>query len=166
MICSDENFARLFDLPGLERRQLRPAHGPPGTVDETVRRLNARLPPDVRALSRGRAPPREKDYWVNQTSTGKIFAFGVAGRRSVAAVVIYQVLSNDVRDHLPEYATLKAMGYTNASSPGSSYPGPDLHADGLRCPPSSSASPSTGRPRPWPNIPMRMTSRTWVSLLV
>jgi putative ABC transport system permease protein len=28
-------------------------------------------------------------------------------------VVVYQVLSNDVRRHLPEYATLKAMGYTN-----------------------------------------------------
>jgi putative ABC transport system permease protein len=30
----------------------------------------------------------------------------------VAAVVVYQVLSNDVRDHLPEYATLKAMGHS------------------------------------------------------
>ncbi len=31
----------------------------------------------------------------------------------VASAVIYQVLSNDVRDHLAEYATLKAMGHTN-----------------------------------------------------
>jgi putative ABC transport system permease protein len=29
----------------------------------------------------------------------------------VAAVVVYQVLSSDIRDHLPEYATLKAIGY-------------------------------------------------------
>ena len=32
----------------------------------------------------------------------------------VAAVVIYQVLANDIRDHIVEYATLKAMGHTNA----------------------------------------------------
>ena len=30
----------------------------------------------------------------------------------VATVVVAQVLSNDVREHLPEYATLKAMGYS------------------------------------------------------
>src|SRR5262249_52154222 len=55
----------------------------------------------------------EQDYWVNQTATGKIFAFGVLVTMVVAAVVIYQVLSNDVRDHLHEYATLKAMGHSN-----------------------------------------------------
>jgi putative ABC transport system permease protein len=33
----------------------------------------------------------------------------------VAAVVLYQVLSNDVRTHLPEYATMAAMGYTSAA---------------------------------------------------
>ena len=32
----------------------------------------------------------------------------------VATVVVYQVLSSDVREHLPEYATLKAMGYSTA----------------------------------------------------
>jgi putative ABC transport system permease protein len=33
----------------------------------------------------------------------------------VATVVVYQVLSNDVREHLPEYATLQAMGYSQMS---------------------------------------------------
>ena len=47
-----------------------------------------------------------------QTSTGQLFAFGVLVAMIVAAVVVYQVLSNDVREHLPEYATLKAMGYS------------------------------------------------------
>ena len=49
---------------------------------------------------------------MNQTSTGQLFAFGVLVAMIVAAVVVYQVLSNDVREHLPEYATLKAMGYS------------------------------------------------------
>jgi len=33
----------------------------------------------------------------------------------VAAVVLYQVLSNDVRSHLSEYATLGAIGYTTGA---------------------------------------------------
>jgi putative ABC transport system permease protein len=71
------------------------------------------LPPDVKALAREDLYRIEQDYWVRQTATGQIFAFGVFVTMVVAAVVIYQVLSNDVRDHLPEYATLKAMGHTN-----------------------------------------------------
>jgi putative ABC transport system permease protein len=31
----------------------------------------------------------------------------------VGIVVVYQILYSDVTDHLPEYATLKAMGYTD-----------------------------------------------------
>ncbi len=42
-----------------------------------------------------------------------MFAFGVLIATIVASAVIYQVLSNDVRDHLAEYATLKAMGHSN-----------------------------------------------------
>ena len=49
----------------------------------------------------------------SQTATGKLFAFGVLIATIVASAVVYQVLSNDVRDHLAEYATLKAMGHTN-----------------------------------------------------
>src|SRR5262249_52774105 len=70
-------------------------------------------PPDTVALTRAELERRERDFWVNQTSTGNIFAAGVLVAMAVAAVVVYQVLSNDVRSHLPEDATLKAMGYTN-----------------------------------------------------
>ena len=31
----------------------------------------------------------------------------------VGMVICYQILTSDVADHLPEYATLKAIGYTN-----------------------------------------------------
>jgi putative ABC transport system permease protein len=115
VLGTEANFARTFGLtsPG----------GPvnfglvtvaPGTAAATARALNGRLPPDVKALSRAALYRIEEDYWVNQTATGKIFSFGVAVTMFVAAVVVYQVLSNDVRDHLPEYATLKAMGYTHS----------------------------------------------------
>lgn len=113
VLCDETNFARAFHRPtaspvnfGLLRLRDRDVAG-------TVGRLNRLLPPDVRALSRDELARIEQDYWVGQTATGRIFAFGVFVTMVVAAVVVYQVLSNDVRDHLPEYATLKAMGHTS-----------------------------------------------------
>ena len=43
--------------------------------------------------------------------TGIIFGFGVFMGILVGLVIVYQVLSTDVADHLREYATFKAMGY-------------------------------------------------------
>ncbi len=113
VLCSDANFARICPWPSVEFINLGLILVRPGTVGATVERLRAVLPPDVVVLSRDDLFRREKDYWVNQTSTGKIVTFGLLVAMTVAAVVVYQVLSNDIRSHLGEYATLKAMGYTD-----------------------------------------------------
>ena len=42
---------------------------------------------------------------------GKIFNFGTVIGFMVGIVIVYQVIYTDVSEHLPEYATLKAMGY-------------------------------------------------------
>jgi putative ABC transport system permease protein len=114
LICSDLNFAALCGIPPdlvsfglLEVRQ--------GTVAEAQQKLRAALPADVEVYRRDEILAREQDHWVNQTSTGQLFTFGVLVAMIVAAVVVYQVLSGDVREHLPEYATLKAMGYSQLS---------------------------------------------------
>lgn len=117
VICNDLNFARLCERPTTEIVQfgflkLRDRDGL--DVGEACRRLREVLPPDVVPYPRAEILRREKDHWVSQTATGKLFAFGVLVATIVASAVIYQVLSNDVRDHLAEYATLKAMGHTNA----------------------------------------------------
>jgi putative ABC transport system permease protein len=114
VLCSDENFARALRLPGVGQVNFGLLKVRPGMVPEVVRRLGQRLPPDVQVLSRDELVAREEDYWVRQTATGNIFEYGVLITILVAAVVIYQVLSNDIRDHITEYATLKAMGHTNA----------------------------------------------------
>ncbi len=113
VILSDVNFLRHCAPPTVRGVSLGLVCVQPGTAEATVGRLNALLPSDTIALTRAALSRREQHYWVNQTSTGKIFASGVLVAMAVAAVVVYQVLSNDVRSHLPEYATLKAMGYTD-----------------------------------------------------
>jgi len=56
---------------------------------------------------------KEKTYWATGTGIGFIFSLGVIVGFIVGIVIVYQVLYSDVSDHLPEYATLKAMGYTD-----------------------------------------------------
>ena len=50
-------------------------------------------------------------YQTTERPTGIIFGFGVVIGVLVGVVIVYQVLSTDVADHLSEYATFKAMGY-------------------------------------------------------
>jgi putative ABC transport system permease protein len=53
----------------------------------------------------------EKNYWRTSTSIGFIFTLGAGMGFVVGCVIVYQILYSDVSDHLPEYATLMAMGY-------------------------------------------------------
>ncbi len=113
-LCGDDAFVRLCDYPSRETLnfgflKVRPGANP----DEVVERLRAALPPDVNPYTRRQIYEREQEHWVDQTSTGKLFSFGVLVAMIVATAVVYQVLSNDIRNHLAEYATLKAMGYSN-----------------------------------------------------
>ncbi len=115
VLCTEANFARVFGLATAAAAlnfglvTVSPGAEPAAVAD----RLRRALPPDVQVLTRDTLYRVESEYWVGQTATGKIFSFGVLLTMLVAAVVVYQVLSNDIRDHLPEYGTLKAMGYSD-----------------------------------------------------
>ena len=84
----------------------------PGTdPDLAVARLQQRLPGDVTVLTKQGFIDFEQNYWKSSTSIGFIFTLGAAMGFVVGCVIVYQVLYTDVSDHLPEYATLMAMGY-------------------------------------------------------
>ena len=80
-------------------------------VDNVVRSLNLSLPSDVKVMSLKSFIDFEKNYWRSSTSIGFIFTLGAAMGFIVGCVIVYQILYSDVSDHLPEYATLMAMGY-------------------------------------------------------
>ncbi len=56
---------------------------------------------------------RERTYWETDSPIGYIFGFNVAISFLVGTVIVYQILYTDVSEHLSEYATLKAMGYSD-----------------------------------------------------
>ena len=87
----------------------------PGTdPDLAVERLQQRLPGDVTVLTKQGFIDFEQNYWKSSTSIGFIFTLGAAMGFVVGCVIVYQVLYTDVSDHLPEYATLMAMGYRSS----------------------------------------------------
>jgi putative ABC transport system permease protein len=59
----------------------------------------------------GEAAAAERFFQVVERPIGVIFGFGAMMGLIVGLVIVYQVLSTDVADHLREYATFKAMGY-------------------------------------------------------
>ncbi|MGF1481099.1 MAG: ABC transporter permease DevC [Cyanophyceae cyanobacterium] len=112
VITSDVNFVRIFSgrEPGLIDigvLQLEPT----ADLDAVLASLKAKLPKDVLVLSKAEFIQYEKDYWSTSTPIGFIFALGTGMGFIVGTVIVYQILYTDVADHLPEYATLKALGY-------------------------------------------------------
>jgi len=84
---------------------------PGADADEVVERLKRDLPDDVSVLTKTGFIAFEQNYWRSSTSIGFIFTLGAAMGFVVGCVIVYQILYSDVSDHLPEYATLMAMGY-------------------------------------------------------
>ncbi len=79
--------------------------------ESVAQALRKSLPKDVKVLTRNSFIEFEKNYWRTSTSIGFIFTLGAAMGFVVGCVIVYQILYSDVSDHLPEYATLMAMGY-------------------------------------------------------
>jgi putative ABC transport system permease protein len=75
------------------------------------KRLRQILPNDVAVLTRDELMDREATYWATHTPIGFVFRMGLIMGLIVGSVVVYQILYNDVTQHLAEYATLKALGY-------------------------------------------------------
>lgn len=114
LVTSDLNFVRIFptrtkDLIDVGVIRLNPGVDPLATVVK----MRQTFPKDVKILTKDEFVEFERKYWEEGTSIGFIFTLGTAMGFIVGIVIVYQILYTDVSDHLPEYATLKAMGYTD-----------------------------------------------------
>jgi putative ABC transport system permease protein len=114
VFTSDTNFIRLFPNRSQDKVDVGLVRLKPGANANEIRtRLAAALPADVRVMTRAEFMANEKMFWDKVSPVGFIFGMGTLMGFVVGAVVVYQILYTDVSDHLPQYATLKAMGYGN-----------------------------------------------------
>ena len=119
LIMSDRNFAKFFPAPYARTHLDEVTAGivklAPGAKAETVKRqLTRDLPDDVKVLTKPELVEMEMTYWRENTATGIIFGLGMAVGFAVGIVICYQVLYSSVSSYLPQFATLKAMGFSDA----------------------------------------------------
>ena len=112
LIVSDSTFLYLFPKadPGMIQVGLIKLR--PGTSPAAVKAaIDLLLGNDVQVLSRQGLSELELEYWKRNASVGFIFSLGVLVGFLVGSIIVYQILYGDVMNSLPQYATLKAMGY-------------------------------------------------------
>ena len=114
LMLSDQNFMRMFPNRSLgAANHVLLALDPNAESHTVITALKKLLPEEtLRIRTLDEAIAQEISYQTTKRPTGLIFGFGVAIGIIVGLVIVYQVLSTDVADHMIEYATFKAMGYS------------------------------------------------------
>jgi putative ABC transport system permease protein len=114
VITSDMNFLRLLPNRQFGNVDVGLIRLKPGSDIETIREnLAARLPNDVTILTKQGFLDREMNYWSGSLPIGFLFRASLVMSLIVGAVVVYQILYSGVSEHLAEFATLKAVGYSD-----------------------------------------------------
>jgi putative ABC transport system permease protein len=114
VLASEANFFRLFpgrpaDTVNLGLVALKPGADP----DRVAQALRASLADDMQVFTRPELTAHEVRFWTTRTGTGLIFGSGLIVAVVVGIMVLYQTLATQITRQLPQFATLKAIGYTN-----------------------------------------------------
>ena len=118
MIVSERTFGKLFPSRTLDSRlsqvdlalfRVRDGANHP-QVAGRLTKMNDRL---WVVMPRDQLMAREVQFWNQQTPVGAIFFIGSIVGFAVGLIICYQILFNIINDSLPEFATLKAIGYEN-----------------------------------------------------
>jgi putative ABC transport system permease protein len=64
-------------------------------------------------LTKKELAAKVRDYWANSKPIGYVFGLGTVVGFLIGVTICYQILFTDINDHLPQFATLKAIGYDN-----------------------------------------------------
>ena len=114
-LASEAGFFQMFphrhpDAVNLGLVTLKPGADP----DHVAGELRAVLPKDVQVFTRPEIEAHEVAFWTTRTATGLIFGSGLIVAFVVGIMVLYQTLATQITRQLPQFATLKAIGYSNA----------------------------------------------------
>jgi putative ABC transport system permease protein len=103
----------------LDQVNLGPIRLKPGIdPDRAAAELRKALGPDTRIFTRNELEAHEVAYWTTRTSVGLIFGSGLIISFVVGIMVVYQTLATQVSRQLPQFATLKAIGYRDRALDG------------------------------------------------
>lgn len=112
LITSEANYAEIFGKDILNRVSIGIVILNPGVNSAAVKAGIEKNVPGISVYTHQELIAKELKY-QEENPAGLIFSFGAVMGFIIGVVIVYQVLYADVRDHLAEYATLKAMGYSD-----------------------------------------------------
>jgi putative ABC transport system permease protein len=114
MVVSDNTYFLIFSDKNPSQIEVGLIQLQPGVDPRAVQRaLQPLMPKDVKVVTRDELATLEVNYWKKNSAVGFIFTLGVVVGFVVGSIIVYQILFTDVMNSLPQYATLKAMGYTD-----------------------------------------------------
>lgn len=73
------------------------------------------LAPEALVMTPQEFKQLELQFWSTNAPIGFIFQAGTGIGCFIGFIVVYQILYTDVTNHLPQFATMKAMGYADRS---------------------------------------------------
>ncbi len=111
LITSLDNFHTITNQPE-DVIDLALIRVQPGADVETVRaEIYRRLPNDILLLTPAEILRREILITTQRSPAGIVFGIGLIVGFVIGTIICYQILFNEVNDHLPQFATMKAMGH-------------------------------------------------------
>ncbi|NJR19562.1 MAG: FtsX-like permease family protein [Calothrix sp. CSU_2_0] len=114
IITSDVNFLNIFNLRQQGLIEVGLIKLKPGSnVEAVTQNIRKYLGPDIHVMTKQEYIDFERNFWASNTAIGFIFTLGAIMGFIVGTVIVYQILYTEVADHLSEYATLKAIGYSH-----------------------------------------------------
>ncbi len=119
LLIRESEFARYFPVRGggrplevVDVGMIRIGNGEDPAV--VAKRLTGLAPGIWQVVRRADLELKEKKFWSEQTPVGAIFFIGTLMGFVVGVIICYQILYTSLQDAMPEFATLKAMGYPNS----------------------------------------------------
>lgn len=106
-VFRSRNPSRLVDDVSLGLLKLEPGVDP----KKIRRQLLDQEPHDIQVQTPAELEAREKSYTTRATPVGVIFGIGLVVALIIGIIICYQLLFNEIHDHIPQFATLKAIGY-------------------------------------------------------
>lgn len=87
----------------------------PGAGLEAVRAaIRARLTDEVLVMTPDEIREREVNFTARATPAGGVFAIGLTVGFIIGLIICYQILFNEISDNMPQYATVKAVGFSKS----------------------------------------------------
>jgi len=110
IVMSDASYFARFPAarPIMGVIRLSPGANP----DEVRANLVASLPDDVSVFTPDELHQREISFTLRSAPLGFLFGIGMFAGLVIGAITCYQILFNEIVDRLKQYATLKAMGFS------------------------------------------------------